>query len=985
MSNDHNNCHRKDDNCNNNNNINEYLALVPRGLQHVVQQMIIEEITSIPIMEIVGSCDGNQCYSVTVDVIGEDSNAKEEVDIIVDHDTKLVNTLRNCMSFKNDNKKKDNDTNMEETTDMNHNHIDKKTNDTKKNQKQKQQKKKNSNNIFDSGQEQQHNNNININRIRRNNVCNITTTTTSVETCIKKSIGTIHLISNNKTSEQQQQLKKNDNDHETNNEEEVKSKNCINHHVSYGYCCLNDTTTTKITTNSSQKDSLDDHINNNNHDHNIQSNQNVNNNILIKDVWTIPGRIQGNVCILIQTDAPPFIVSKLRCGISSLLSYVHSFPINLLSNSDNDNNNETSHHLRSNRCDNDNTTILNDEKCYINNTNIEANSYSQDGDKNDVSQMNHNNNKIHFRSLDEIYNQIDMEMKEEEEKTIVNKSNCNDTEKNEVNDYISRFNIAMTLWTQHVQSDWPIGISTLVDGIINKNDNDTKVDTSTLKYRLSCIRCDPILSKPVTVTTTTQTRDTKHNINKSNSKKSSPCNEFPYTRQQLLSKITDLIVPIQTNNSTNWKVDLKDYDLEVVVLVLQNTRTTIQNVATATTIANFQTKSDNQTEQKSSGDATIVIGLALRPYQYYKTRSYASGLVPADITPPYIHAGAGMVRLRPSTAQVLLHLAHLQNGDFILDPCVGVGTISIESTFLSNSRSQRSIISYGGDLVLMPSPFEMNKERKKEQSSSSSSKRRRQEWKRKKLLVENSSLSSPNDEVAVSGGDTYTLRNVAIKYKKDARLIHHNLSCRTRRQTPTNGLADLFGWDATNIPLRDGCVDAVISDLPFGQHCMTSKRLDDFIPLLMNEMARILQPNTGRMVLLCGSYIPILEALQKANHAINNMKDNNDNDELTPQRDEGNKTSNSSDDIAQNNDDIVNNLELIWTLPCHAVFPVTIGGHLAWIIKVYRGSANIVPSLPNRRKRIQALTMKREKVLTHIPKTNDSIITNLPPPKWWQA
>lgn len=69
---------------------------------------------------------------------------------------------------------------------------------------------------------------------------------------------------------------------------------------------------------------------------------------------------------------------------------------------------------------------------------------------------------------------------------------------------------------------------------------------------------------------------------------------------------------------------------------------------------------------------------------------------------------------------------------------------------------------------------------------------------------------------------------------------------------------------------------------------------------MMNEMARVLQPCSGKMVLLCGHYKLVIEALEGINR--NHGEEN-----------------------------------VIWQFPCSAVFPVNIGGMLAWVVQVQRG------------------------------------------------
>ena len=313
--------------------------------------------------------------------------------------------------------------------------------------------------------------------------------------------------------------------------------------------------------------------------------------------------------------------------------------------------------------------------------------------------------------------------------------------------------------------------------------------------------------------------------------------KYQYSRHELLASMaTDCILPSRFHSS--WSVDLTHYDVEVVLL------------------------------QRSH---SLAVGLALRPYQKLHVKSFAAGVLPPDISEPFFAGSfAGLVRLRPTTAHVLLHLARVGVGDVVLDPCAGVGTIPTEASLLQ-------ALGLGGDLV----------------------------------------MTDPG------------LRSVAIEYSRRAgtmRMVQP-------RRGEKAGVADRpCAWDATNLPIRAGVVDAVVSDLPFGQQCMSSFQLDVFLPLLMFEMARVLRPETGRMVLLCGSYVPILEALKSAN-----------------------------DRILQGSREVKDHFNVVWQLPCTAVFPANIGGHMAWIVVVKRGKGEAV-SAPGHAERVKRLTGKRERV-----------------------
>ena len=152
----------------------------------------------------------------------------------------------------------------------------------------------------------------------------------------------------------------------------------------------------------------------------------------------------------------------------------------------------------------------------------------------------------------------------------------------------------------------------------------------------------------------------------------------------------------------------------------------------------------------------------------------------------------------------------------------------------------------------------------------------------------------------VLGPQQVALRSVALPY----------LQQRRKR-------VECMAIDASCVPLRSQCIDVVVSDLPFGHHCLSSSGLDQFLPLLLAEMGRLLRVNTGRLVLLCGSYVPILEAMRKQDG--------------------------------------------VWNLPCQSVFPVSIGGHVAWVITCTRGHS-VSQREPNHIEKVRKLTRKRETI-----------------------
>lgn len=177
------------------------------------------------------------------------------------------------------------------------------------------------------------------------------------------------------------------------------------------------------------------------------------------------------------------------------------------------------------------------------------------------------------------------------------------------------FDQALDLWRNHAR-EWP---------------ENYKPPKEVVRYRVSCVR--------------------------SHSK------EFIHAREDFLKKVVDGIMLPQ--NDKGWKVNLKDYDVEVVILV--------------------------------PSPSCVAVGLTLRPYQLLNTNAFQRNVLPSDTSLPYIsgHLTSGITRLRPTNAQLLLELADIQLGDIVLDPCAGIGTIPLNAT-------TKKGVGIGGDLLMAP-------------------------------------------------------------------------------------------------------------------------------------------------------------------------------------------------------------------------------------------------------------------------------------------
>ncbi|CAJ1969290.1 unnamed protein product [Cylindrotheca closterium] len=372
--------------------------------------------------------------------------------------------------------------------------------------------------------------------------------------------------------------------------------------------------------------------------------------------------------------------------------------------------------------------------------------------------------------------------------------------------YRRNFDRALNLWKEHVKRIWKSRMPQQA-----YNELMERIETNKLRFRMSNVRENA---------------------------------DLPYTRteflQSLMEDYGDTLIPYYDD----WKVDLTNFDVEVLVVVMAN--------------------------------GAFSLGISLQPYSSHGSKSFAIGGVPPDVTPPYIGGDvlSGVVRLRPTTAHLMLELAELKPYEMVLDPCAGIGTIPVEAEhyYWNKQQHQHRAIGIGGDIVV-------------------------------------------NHESICSAA--FALENIARQQDVEA---DDNKNKNFSRLS--------VAWDAALLPLRSGIVDAVVSDLPFGKMCLSASAVEQLLPLVMVQCARVLVPKTGRMVLLCGSPDAVLRALERC-----------------PQ---------------------------YWKQPCTMVAPVNIGGLLAWMLRVERSDAVFdeteSKSSTRNLEKIRGMTKKRDNRRKHSSK-----------------
>ena len=149
--------------------------------------------------------------------------------------------------------------------------------------------------------------------------------------------------------------------------------------------------------------------------------------------------------------------------------------------------------------------------------------------------------------------------------------------------------------------------------------------------------------------------------------------------------------------------------------------------------------------------------------------------------------GKGGSSLRPSVAWALLQLAAVKPADVLLDSMAGEGTLPIEGAAAGRA------LGLGGEIL------------------------------------------APLAEQLAANARRYRASQAASASSASAR--------------PPRGPVEFVRWDAARLPLRAGCADVAVVDLPFGVRCGSADLNERLYPAALAELARVLRPG-GRLVLM---------------------------------------------------------------------------------------------------------------------------------------
>ncbi|CAI5935291.1 unnamed protein product [Closterium sp. NIES-65] len=187
---------------------------------------------------------------------------------------------------------------------------------------------------------------------------------------------------------------------------------------------------------------------------------------------------------------------------------------------------------------------------------------------------------------------------------------------------------------------------------------------------------------------------------------------------------------------------------------------------------------------------------ALAPYNLFLSSLHPLFILSSSsLHPLFILSSSSLLSLSlsfplRSTAFALLQLADIRPGDIVLDPMCGCGTLPLEAADWLKS----CVSAFGGD---------------KDAGAVDAAATNSIAW--RTALANSKALG-----IAAANGSA--LRISAANQGKEEAAVANGDAARRSQKGHVAG-CDWLVWDASALPLRTGCVDRVLCDMPFGVRC----------------------------------------------------------------------------------------------------------------------------------------------------------------------
>jgi hypothetical protein len=271
-----------------------------------------------------------------------------------------------------------------------------------------------------------------------------------------------------------------------------------------------------------------------------------------------------------------------------------------------------------------------------------------------------------------------------------------------------------------------------------------------------------------------------------------------------------------------------------------------------TTTTNNNSKNENERAVLAVGDDTDDV-------EYVAMVHQCKGLMPHPSTFKHdFRVLKGQNAMNPALARALLHYLQPLAGDVLLDPLCGSGTLLLEAWLMLHG----DVVVLGGDASLeecvccaanlesdaLGEGLRAHGLAPARSDDQVTDDHHADDFCRVVKFVGSSPRFDPlrplvREELRASLSAEWPARTAPASddVKPPLTRITTTPSKTTTSATVANVAGGVFQWNASRIPLQNGSVDCIVSDLPFGRRCGNHRSNSKLYPSLLSEFARVLR------------------------------------------------------------------------------------------------------------------------------------------------